>query len=245
MTVEVDALINYVRSTGVSCVVTDVSTPGVHTPYDPKNGKYGNHYAPGTPSQSGDKGLAIDFAFKHSDGRHDCPELLAIFRILWDQKEKLQELYYSGPGVTHMVRFGGVTKIGLVPKSIIDAHHNHIHVAVHRGTFLVPAIPALIQPATINQIGDDMPQPTDKVSELVYPDGSKTVLLRNGSIINAGTPFFGTIHNIADEFKRDWTEALTLTAVDPQDASAGYVCWATSGKPFKFDPPTWIKIEAQ
>lgn len=123
---EVEAIIAYVKASGVPYKVTDINTPGVHAAHS-------FHYAQGT----GGTGTAVDFAGLTPN---DQPAMRKIFDVLSGVAPQLAELIHQGPGVTRAVLRGkwgdGASLFGPVTWA---AHINHVHVAVPKGTFLVPA----------------------------------------------------------------------------------------------------------
>jgi hypothetical protein len=60
-------------------------------------------------------------------------------------------------------------------------------------------------------------------SEFRYPNGTLTRLMKDGSIRNYGTPFFGSIHDVPASGKLNWTDGDgVLVPIDVNNASAGY-----------------------
>lgn len=113
---EVRHLISYISRQGVPFRVTDVSTPGVHTPTS-------YHYRQGTDGV----GLAIDLA--EPTPTQNTPGLLRIFAAFGAVESSLAELIYAG--APYNIKDGR-----RVPRYAVSAHWNHVHVAVPRGTFL-------------------------------------------------------------------------------------------------------------
>lgn len=126
LSLEVQQLVAYIASTGVPHRVTAttgkyVSTSNPCSPHTPSS----NHCQPGT----GGTGLAIDIAEPHYSS--NTPGLLAIFKAFAPVEKKLSELIYSGASYS--------IKNGLrVPRYAVSSHWDHIHVAVPRGTLLLP-----------------------------------------------------------------------------------------------------------
>lgn len=126
LSLEVHALAEYIRATGIAHRVT--ATLGrklsPSNPCDPHSpGSY--HCKPGT----GGPGLAIDLAGP-SPGAV-AAELLPIFDAFQPVEHLLAELIYSG--ADHSIKDGK-----RVPRYAIDAHFNHVHVSVPKGTVLLP-----------------------------------------------------------------------------------------------------------
>lgn len=109
-TAEVAGIINYLIGSGLPFKVTDVDTPGVHSPTS-------YHY----------RGLAVDFAGPQPS--FNSPELLAIFNAFKPVEHLLAELIFSGGG--YSIKDGR-----RVNRYAIDTHWNHVHVAVPKGTIL-------------------------------------------------------------------------------------------------------------
>jgi hypothetical protein len=90
----------------------------------------------------------------------------------------------------------------------------------------------------------DEPKPQEEelpryADQIVYPTGAKTQVFPDGAIKNFGTPFFGSLFDVPPEGKRAFTRADAITAVDPNDAGAGYIVWNEGGQRFRFDPSWW------
>jgi hypothetical protein len=125
---EVQALIDFVEATGLPFRITDVDGPG--------HAKGSYHYADGT----GGVGLAVDFAGVapgvNTVTAAQMAELYRAFRLVADQ---LAELIYSGSGVKEAVKNGRlVDGASFYGPTTWGDHGDHVHVAVPRGTFLLP-----------------------------------------------------------------------------------------------------------
>lgn len=167
---EVDGIIAYMMSTGTPFKVTDVDTPGVHA-----TGSY--HYRPGT----GGTGLAADLAGLTPSA--NSPSLLGIFNQLAQVGGQLAELIYSG--APYSIKNGR-----RVPRYAIDAHWNHVHVAVPLGTILKepvmpddPNMPNITYPVEFHPVVN-----SDGVCQGYYLFSVKT-----GEIhaYGPGAPFYG------------------------------------------------------
>lgn len=111
MSAETNALIAYLRHTGVPHRVTSI-TGGTHS-----DGS--RHYL----------GLAVDFAGpRPGRGTH---ELRAIFGAFTPIEGQLYELIYSG--ASYSIKNGQ-----RVPRYAVDTHWNHVHVSVDRGFSWAP-----------------------------------------------------------------------------------------------------------
>lgn len=110
--------------------------------------------------------LALDLAGLTPS--RDSQMLLLIFETLLEQRHKLRELYYSGPGATHNVYRGVVTPMRDMPRSIRDGHHDHVHVSVDKGVFL----PSPSQPVPLPPLPPPTHYPKDAMT--AYPIRIKT-----------------------------------------------------------------------
>ena len=119
---EVQGMIALVRSLGVPHRVTDVNTPGVHTPS-------GFHYKDGTAGN----GLAVDLAAivpYNLDPTAARAGMLAICKALEPHESRFAELICSH--LPYSIKDGR-----RVARYAVSSHWNHIHLAVPKGTFLV------------------------------------------------------------------------------------------------------------
>lgn len=105
----------YMEDSGTSHRVTS-TTGGKHAPTS-------YHYREGTDGI----GLAVDFAGPVPST--DSPELLAIYQALAPLGRFCAELIYNGPG-------GGSWKLGKKVAPYVGGHHDHVHIAVPKGTFV-------------------------------------------------------------------------------------------------------------
>ena len=120
MSRETDALIQYLRDSTVPHRVTSVAT-GTHAPNS-------RHFQAGT----GGKGLAVDFAGPRAG---DDKAMRAIFDAFFETAEQLYELIYCGP--RFCVKAGKkIDPVKVYGRKTLDAHRNHVHVSVERGTFV-------------------------------------------------------------------------------------------------------------
>lgn len=113
---EVHGIIRHLGNSGVVFKVTDIDTPNVHslTSY---------HYRAGTEGN----GLAIDAAAPWPT--RDSKQLLAIFAAFGAVETQLAELIYSG--APYSIKNGRrVARYG------VNAHWDHVHIAVPLGTVL-------------------------------------------------------------------------------------------------------------
>lgn len=108
MTPELHGIIRYLADSGVQFRITDVDTPGVHSPTS-------YHY----------QGLALDLG---STPAGDAQKLLAIFAAFGPVESRLAELAYRG--APYNIKQG----LRVAPYDKYD----HVHVAVPRGTILKP-----------------------------------------------------------------------------------------------------------
>lgn len=125
---EAQALIDFVESCAIPYRVTDVNGPG--------HAKGSYHYAKGT----GGTGLAVDFAgVTPGVTPVTVVQMADIYRALRTVAPQLAELIHNGPGTGMAVKNGRVMNgSSLYGPAVWDAHKNHVHVAVPKGTFLTP-----------------------------------------------------------------------------------------------------------
>lgn len=121
---EVQSVVQYIDHTGVPYRVTSTFRPPLST-----TGSY--HGYPGTNGV----GLAVDFA--EPAVSHDTPGLLRIFSAFGPAESRLAEaIYYDAPYcIKNGKRVNGFTVYG---RTTMEAHRNHVHIAVPKGTFLMP-----------------------------------------------------------------------------------------------------------
>lgn len=117
---EVHALIAYARDSGVPFVVTCTTNHSQHT----TSGNISRHVQAGTHGQ----GLAVDFA--GPSGGHDTKELESIWAVFHGASARLYELIFAG----HQCIKNG--KPYTYPPSVMQGHHNHVHVSVNKGVML-------------------------------------------------------------------------------------------------------------
>jgi len=137
---EVQCLQQYMKDSGVSHRVTCTVT----------NNAGSRHSSQGTNG----KGLAIDIAGPKPSW--DSNELADVFFAFYPVERRLHELIYAGPQVVYNIK-----DEHQVPKYAVADHHDHIHVAVDKGVFVVypkqEAIGVLNQPAvTIENTPSDL-----------------------------------------------------------------------------------------
>lgn len=233
MTIETDSIVAFFTSSAVPGVVTDINTPGWHT-------KTGLHYAKGTPSASGTVGCAADFAHARGDGQSDTAELLTIYRTFLKVAAagKLQELYYSGPGADWCVYRGKFQLWSAVPaatrKAIRAIHHNHVHVAVTRGTFLKWDGPPVVAP-------NPTPPPpfqeddVDRYGYRIFPcptGGYWELELSNGGVANfGGADMFGSLPGVG---ARVVAPLVGLTPAVQNGCVTGYWIYDIEGHTYAF-----------
>jgi hypothetical protein len=133
---EDQALIQYMKDSGIPHRVTSTTNHSLMT----NAGNPSRHVAQGT----GGIGLAIDVAGPTPS--RDSQSLADIFVAFSLEERKLHELIYAGPQVTYNIK--NETR---VPKYATKDHHDHVHVSVDKGVFLLwpkkEAVMGLNQPA--------------------------------------------------------------------------------------------------
>lgn len=125
---EAQSIIDYIESTGLPYRVTDVNGPG--------HAKGSYHYRAGT----GGDGLAVDFAGTASGITAKTEaQMFDIWRAFWLVQTHLAELIHSGAGITKAVKNGQpVDGRSFYGPLVWPDHRDHVHVAVLKGTFLLP-----------------------------------------------------------------------------------------------------------
>lgn len=119
---EVTALRKYLADSGVRHVVTCTTQHSQHT----VSGNVSRHVQPGTAGT----GLALDAA--PPSGGRDNSGLLDINMVLAREATHLYELIYAGPNNQCFKASRPYT----YPPSVLQGHHDHVHVSVDRGVFL-------------------------------------------------------------------------------------------------------------
>lgn len=212
---ELTMMRQYLRGTGIP----HRETSGIRVPMP---GKITRHSFPGTNGI----GLAQDAAGP-KPGR-DTPELLRIFNELWKIRGSLRELYLSHPQVTHMVRQGALVPRSRIPRSILDAHHDHVHWSVEKGTFLV------YRP-TLEEASEMIGKPA--VSIIMHPKGKGYwVVAADGGVF----PFFGEAVNDAEDSKwffgslGDTKLNAPIVDAEASPSGKGYLLVSEDGGVFAF-----------
>ena len=179
LSLEVQSLIAYMALKGVPHRVTGttgrfVSAGNPCAPHSP--GSY--HCKPGTDGA----GLAIDLAEPTPSA--NTPGLLAIFRAFSPVEQRLSELIYSG--AAYSIKNG--RRVG---RYAIDAHWNHVHVSVPKGTLLVP----LASPPK-GSVMPDYEVNAEPVSISVTPSGQGYLILcKDGGVFAFGDAvYLGRVH---------------------------------------------------
>ena len=122
---EVQAIIDYVESSGLPFRVTDTTGPG--------HAAQSYHYAQGTDGV----GLAVDFGGVFPGVTPvTAVQMAAVYHLLMDNAGQLAELIHAGPGIVDAVHDGRIVDGPTFYRDVWADHRNHVHVAVHRGTFL-------------------------------------------------------------------------------------------------------------
>lgn len=132
LSLEVRSIIAFLDRTGVPYRVTEtlgtyVSPSNPCSPHSP--GSF--HCQPGTNGQ----GLAVDFA--EPTTTHDTSGLLRIFSHFGPAESLLAEaIYYDAP---YCIKDGKrVNGFKVYGSTVMGQHRNHVHIAVHKGTMLMP-----------------------------------------------------------------------------------------------------------
>jgi hypothetical protein len=147
---EVQAVLDYIEATGIPCRVTAIlgTWKSPENPCSPHTAKSA-HCAEGTDG----KGLAVDYGgAQPGTSLESLAQMAAVYAAFMKVAPQLAELIHSGPGITTAVKNGKIV-VGLkvYGSTTWAAHRNHVHVAVHKGTFLTPPVqPPAPPPATVH-----------------------------------------------------------------------------------------------
>jgi hypothetical protein len=119
---------------------------------------------------------------------HDSPGLLRIWAQFGAVESRLAELIYAGAPycIQSGKRVNGYSTFG---STVMSQHHDHIHVAVSAGTFLVPL--AAGGPAVPDYLVNAEP-----VSISITPSGQGYIILcKDGGVFTFGdAKYFGRVH---------------------------------------------------
>lgn len=188
---EVQSVILFATRSGVPMRVTAtlgtyISPTNPCSPHSP--GSY--HCKDGTNG----KGLAVDFA--ETQPSHDTPGLLSIFALFASRGNDLAELiYYDAPyAIKDGKRVNGFAVYGA---TVMQAHRNHVHVAVPVGTLLTPLPKGSDQP--MPDLPPDYELTGTPCSISAVFDSAGTVkgyyiMTDDGSIASIGLPYLGRVH---------------------------------------------------
>lgn len=231
MTLEVDAIIAVHRWSGAPGVVTDINSPGAHTPWDPKHKKFGAHYEPATPSATGEVSVAVDFG--GADGPLPDEQALQVAAVFEPHGKagKLSELYCGQSD--YCVHGGKWMRWTSLPKAVRDAirpaHFNHVHVATRPGVFLVPSA----QPEQPQPEEEDLPKYIDK---FVWPNGDQLQVFPDNHHECFGAKSYGNMNDLRDDAKQGFVEVHAVGPINPADSQAGYIFYAQNGNAYRFEP---------
>lgn len=193
---ECQSIIDYVEATGLLYRVTDINGPG-HA-----GGSY--HYADGT----GAEGLAVDFGGVTPGVTNATTiQMGAIYRTFLDVASQLAELIYNGPGISVAVKDGKpVNGRAYYGPLVWGDHRDHVHVAVHRGTFL--SHPAGTIPGGSTMPTDDPNRPNSNApitGITATPSGKGYwIVAADGGVFAFGdAPFLGNVEYLKPD-DRAW-----------------------------------------
>lgn len=194
---EFEAIVAYLKGTGTPHRVTSTAG-GVHAP-----GSY--HY----------QGCAVDFA--EPTPSRNTPGLLAIFAAFGPVESRLAELIYSG--APHNIKDGK-----RVPRYAVNAHWDHVHVAVKPGVFLPHPKPVEVKPMYDPPI--IMP---DIVASLKAPGGGVWLLGVHGEIYAFECPDY----DAPNRHPEYWGNR---TAARLESYDGGYTVVASDGARYNYPP---------
>lgn len=207
---EVLALRRYMADSGLPHRVTSTIT-GDHA-------ENSRHFQMGT----GGQGLAADFAGPRPN---DTAAMMAIYRALLLVSDQLRELIFWAPGVDVLVR----RRTRVVPMTYgrvtLDAHRNHVHASVERGTEVV---------WPLNRGGLDM---ADVVTALCAPGMGVWVFASDGGVFTfGGAKFYGSYPGLPATVRNDATRRLVDVKANDR---GGYtlIMQGTKAEPESYDFP--------
>lgn len=142
---------------------------------------------------------------------------------------------------------GQISSNGLVPPDfpgIGRADSSIYHGSATRLAATISPAFAIKQSTTSAIESDDM----SDAFTITYPTGHKVVGGKDGGIANLGGPFYGSVPGLKAESRQNITKdsLLGLTAIDPNNETAGYRYWnkgSNGTETYDFTPETWIKIQ--
>jgi hypothetical protein len=220
---EVQGIAAFLKSTGVAAVATSTLRPGAVT-------------AAGYPSRHG-MGLAVDWDAPVA--RDDSAELAAIFNAFLPVERHLAELIYAGPQVSFNIKHG--KRVGKYAQA---QHHDHVHVAVDKGTIL-----ANIAPSPVDEVGEIAPAPpnhqedqeemTEPMDALCAPGGGTWVLTKDGGVrAYKNAPFYGSYPALRPENRQG---ERTFVRIEPYED--GYVLYSAGDEQYHFNSGVWAQIQ--
>lgn len=211
---EVEAIVAYGASTGVTMKVTSTLRTGAVT----LAGKASYHAL----------GLAVDFAGRVPSWDSDV--LADIFHAFLPVEKHLAELIYAGPQVGFNIKDG--RRVGKYAQTL---HHNHVHVAVKRGTLLDKLVPTFLPDTIIEQApSDERNEPmADPVGAMCAPNGGVWVVTRDGGVrAYRNAPFHGSYPGLPAEQRQGVRTFVDISARD--DGRDGYMLHASDGALYRF-----------
>lgn len=157
---ETAGIIQYLAKTGLPFKTTSIDDSG--------HAKGSYHYKEGTPGDGlSGRGLACDFA---GTTPNDETQMNPIHHAFMQVHGQLAELIHNGPGITDAVKDGKIVNGPSFYGPVTWAQHqNHVHVAVHKGTFLAPA--PVPEPPPIWKVIPMFDPPLQVVDFLANPHG--------------------------------------------------------------------------
>lgn len=206
MSKETDALIRYMKDSGIPHRVTSINT-GKHAPHS-------YHY----------RNLAVDFAGPTPS--RDSPALMAIFNAYMAVGDSLAELIYAQAPFN-------IKNGKRVPRYAESIHHDHVHVAVNTGwTKPFGHLPVVeIKPAENVKIVDRRVD-WDVADYLDCPTGGVWLLFRDGGIGSlAGAPSKPENIPIGKDY---WGNRMGARIKLNPDCPVGYIVVATTGEEYKY-----------
>lgn len=224
---ETQAIIDYVVTAGLSHRVTAIvgTWKSVSNPCSP-HAAGSLHCAEGT----GGKGLAVDFGgAEPGTSLESIAQMKAIHAALMRVAPQLAELIYNGPGTTRAVKNGKIIDgLRIYGVEAWAAHRNHVHVAVHKGTFISwtePIEPVLPARKKVFPLYSPPIQVEPIVADLACPTGGAWLLAASGAVYAfGGAPYLGGPNGKA------YFEGRVAARLEPVDGK--YTVVAESGEKY-------------
>lgn len=208
---EVHGILDYLRALDLPARVTSTTNHSLFS----LRGFLSMHRKPGTNGT----GLALDAAGPIAGD--DLMGHALIFDAFRPVEHLLHELIYAGPQVTYNIKRGA-----RVAKYAQRSHHDHVHIAVPKGTILYrKELGAMGFPNAIDACW--------------CPSGGTVTVGSDGAIYNKGnSPFYGSMHDLLPNEKLGSGKFISIEWVKD-----GYMIFRDDGAWYHFTPSVWATIQ--